>query len=402
MIGDISFRDYKKNDIHGLALYPATMVAPVQNIILQELLKTEQISSVFDPFHGSGTALYEALELSPDIKLIGCDINPLAHLITLVKLQGITKNITKDILELKGNLNTVEADDFSFPNMNKWFRPDITESIKKVRQSIILIKSKKNRLYFWSILSTFIRKYSNTRSSTYKLHSKDTEAIERMKNTLINDFLSSVEDNVSKFTISSSNIKLYKNDVLNQLTKFKEKTVDLSISSPPYGDNATTVPYGQFSSLALHWIDKKDLVFDGWELDNYSSIDRRSLGGNYKGLIDNEKGNLLIKPYLEKISTSKQKKVICFFKDYFIFLDELCRVTNKYIVLTLGNRTVDGININLTSITQEYLEYKNFKNIHKSNRDIPNKRIPRLTSKVNNKSVLSMNKEYVIIHRRIN
>ena len=80
MIGDISFRDYKKNDIHGLALYPATMVAPVQNIILQELLKTEQISSVFDPFHGSGTALYEALELSPDIKLIGCDINPLAHL----------------------------------------------------------------------------------------------------------------------------------------------------------------------------------------------------------------------------------------------------------------------------------------------------------------------------------
>ena len=41
MLGDISFRNYKKNDIHGLALYPAIMVAPLQNIILQELLKSE-------------------------------------------------------------------------------------------------------------------------------------------------------------------------------------------------------------------------------------------------------------------------------------------------------------------------------------------------------------------------
>ena len=58
MLGDISFRNYKKNDIHGLALYPATMVAPVQNIILQELLKSEDIYYVLDPFFGSGTALY--------------------------------------------------------------------------------------------------------------------------------------------------------------------------------------------------------------------------------------------------------------------------------------------------------------------------------------------------------
>lgn len=401
MIGDISFRDYKKNDIHGLALYPATMVAPVQNILLQELLKTDEISSVFDPFYGSGTALYEALELSPNIKLIGCDINPLAYLITAVKLQGVTKNIESDIKKLKNYLNDVQVDDFSFHNMNKWFRSDIIDSLKKIRQSIMRIKSKKNRLYFWSILSTYIRKYSNTRSSTYKLHTKDAESIQRMKNNLIDDFLNGIEQNITKFTISSSNVKLYKNDALKQLIKFKKDSIDLSISSPPYGDNATTVPYGQFSSLALHWIDKKDLAFDGWELDSYSAIDRKSLGGVYKGSIENEMGNLLLQPYLDKISFSKQKKVISFFRDYFLFLDELCRVTKKYIVLTLGNRTVDGVNINLTSITQEYLEYKNFRNIYESNRDIPNKRIPRLTSKVNNKSVLSMNKEYVIIHRRI-
>lgn len=400
MLGDISFRDYKKNDIHGLALYPATMVAPVQNLILQELLKSENIESVFDPFFGSGTALYEALELCPNIKLVGCDINPLAHLITIVKLQGITKSIKTDIEKLKNYLDSVEIDDFSFPNMNKWFRSDIIISLKKIRQSIILIKSKKNRLYFWSILSTFIRKYSNSRSSTYKLHVKNIECILRMKNNLIDDFITSIEQNISKFTISSSNLKLYKNDSLEQLAKFKKNSIDLSISSPPYGDNATTVPYGQFSSLALHWIDKKDLAFDGWELDNYSAIDRKSLGGFYKGPINDEFGKSLLQPYLDNISFSKQKKVISFFKDYFLFLDELCRVTKKYIVLTLGNRTVDGVNINLTSITQEYLVHKNFKNICKCNRDIPNKRIPKLTSRVNNNPVFSMSKEFVIIHRK--
>ena len=401
MLGDISFRNYKKNDIHGLALYPATMVAPVQNIILQELLKSEDICSVFDPFFGSGTALYEALELSPKIKLIGCDINPLAHLITKVKLQGITKNIKNDIENLKDYLDNIQIDNYSFHNMNKWFRSDVIDSLKKIRQSIMLIESKKNRLYFWSILSTFIRKYSNTRSSTYKLHIKDIDSIQRMKNNLIDDFLTSVEQNISKFTISSSNVKLYKKDSLKQLTKFKNNSIDLSISSPPYGDNATTVPYGQFSSLALHWIDKKDLAFDGWELNNYSAIDRKSLGGCYKGSIENKIGNLLLQPFLDNISKSKQKKVISFFRDYFLFLDELCRVTKKYIVLILGNRTVDGVNINLTSITQKYLEHKNFRNIYECDRDIPNKRIPRLTSKVNNNPVFSMNKEFVIIHKKV-
>ena len=30
---------------------------------------------------------------------------------------------------------------------------------------------------------------------------------------------------------------------------------DLIVTSPPYGDNNTTVPYGQYSYLPLQWID---------------------------------------------------------------------------------------------------------------------------------------------------
>ena len=176
--------------------------------------------------------------------------------------------------------------------------------------------------------------------------------------------------------------------------------MDLTITSPPYGDNATTVPYGQFSSLALFWIDRNDLQLEGWELDHYSKIDRMSLGGRRRYDIT-DYGRSLLDPYLAQISFEKQKKVINFFADYFISLDDICRVTNKYIVMTLGNRTVDRVNINLTEITSKYLEHHNFKLINTLSRDIPIKRMPKLTSSVHNQSVPSMNEEFVIIHARV-
>ena len=40
-----------------------------------------------------------------------------------------------------------------------------------------------------------------------------------------------------------------------------------------------SVTYGQFSILILYWINQFDLELDGWEFDNFSKIDRESLGG---------------------------------------------------------------------------------------------------------------------------
>ena len=68
MLKDVSYRDYKKkNDIHGTVLYPGVMVAPVQKDILEKLIDKDNMTSVFDPFHGSGTALYESLEICNNV-----------------------------------------------------------------------------------------------------------------------------------------------------------------------------------------------------------------------------------------------------------------------------------------------------------------------------------------------
>ena len=125
---------------------------------------------------------------------------------------------------------------------------------------------------------------------------------------------------------------LYKEDVINNLSRFKGESIDLLISSPPYGDNPTTVTYGEFSSLSLFWIDKADLELEGWELNSYAVIDTNSLGKN-RGYVDITHENLkLINIFLSKIRKEKQKKVLNFFDDYFKFLDGISRITKKYIV----------------------------------------------------------------------
>ncbi len=399
-MSDISFSNYRKNDIHGVSLYPATMIAPVQHKIMADIFNENIINSVYDPYHGSGTALFEAAKLDLNCHIIGCDINPLAHLITFSKLKGVTKKIIDDIQLLSFQIKNAPEYNFEFYNIYKWFRPDIICSLKKIRWAITQISSKRNRSFFWIVFANVIRKYSNSRSSTYKLHIKDIVDINKLQNNVIQDFMSQVEKNYPKFTIKAPNVTLFKGDILKVSHKLGDKSIDLTITSPPYGDNGTTVPYGQFSSLPLFWIDSKDLQLEGWELLNYSKIDKMSLGGDNRNSLS-DFGNKLLKPYLVKISEAKQQKVINFFADYFISLDDICRVTNKYIVMTLGNRTVDRVNINLTDITSTYLESKGFKLLDTLSRNIPVKRIPKLTSKVNNESVSSMNEEFVIIHSRL-
>ena len=51
---------------------------------------------------------------------------------------------------------------------------------------------------------------------------------------------------------------------------------DLLVTSPPYGDNTSTVPYGQYSYLPLQWIDLHDIDEDAnSRLPSHDPRDRR-------------------------------------------------------------------------------------------------------------------------------
>lgn len=396
------YKEYRKStDIHGVALYPAVMVAPMQRDVLEKIIPLKSKMKIVDPFHGSGTALYESAEVSNSCILYGCDINPFANLITKSKLMGLDDSIKQDINNMTIDILYRDFTMHHFNNIEKWFRDDIINDLSRIKSAISRVTSYKNRLYLWCVFSNIIRKYSNTRTDTYKLYSKSDDKILLTKNNVIDEFLKKAVDSIELYKDITNEFHLVKSDVNNYLKSIEDNYFDICITSPPYGDNPTTVPYGQFSSLPLMWIDPEDLDLEGWELNNYSIIDNRSLGGNKNNIYSlNEYHINLINDTLQGISAKKQTKVLSFFADYFKTLDQIVRVTDKYIVMTLGNRTVDRVNIDLTTITKMYLEMKGFINTDTISRKIIRKRMPSRTSRVNNNSVNSINKEFLIIHQK--
>lgn len=401
----LTFKNYKNNGLNGIALYPAMMIDEMQKCILEEVLKIYEKKEnliLLDPFHGAGTSLLIAKELG--LNQIGFDINPLANLITKVKLYDYDNSIIEDKNKLFSLLDSNdEYEDFSFEKIEKWFREDIIKSLSKIRFSIIKIENKKNRLLFWTIFSNVVRKYSNSRSSTFKLHIKEKSKIVLMENKVIEEFKKEIENTLNKISYSNSknlSTNLYCGDALDLLDTIMDNSIDIICTSPPYGDNSTTVTYGQFSSLALRWILRDDLDNFVNEVDyNYSSIDKLSLGGKKRILPLNLK---CVDLYLNSLSESKKQKVINFVADYVTIFSKLATKLKNggYIILTVGNRKVDNKLFPFVDVNDELAKLYGFVKITEKRRDILNKRIAKKISKVDSNSVESMSEEYILIYKR--
>ncbi len=400
------FSDVVSAGIHKISSYPATMVPDMQNELIR-IIKGEDksVQNILDPFHGSGVTLVEGMK--NDLTPIGIDINPLANLITLVKLQGVSKNQIKFSNNRIINLLYKESFEFEihdFYNINKWYREDFIETFSKIRAAIQKERYKNIRQYYWVCLINILKKYSNTRSSTFKLHVKTQEDIDSMSNDIIEDFIKNIEKSyvfLPSF-VQYNKKSLYIGKAEEILSEFTDGTVDLICTSPPYGDNSTTVTYGQYSMLPLYWIDKSDLgKFDKQLIANYSSIDSNSLGGNQRVRSNFESS--VLNDFLSRIDDKKQKKVKNFVLDYLNVMTELVRVlkVGKYIVLTLGDRRVDNRVVPLSTITTEYLESNGFILEKAITRNIPKKRMPRKVSNVGGNSVESMNQEHVLILKKV-
>lgn len=401
------FSGSKLSGIHKICSYPATMVPDMQKELIEMVIESDDsINNILDPFHGSGVTLVEGASLG--LTPIGFDINPLANLMTLVKLQGVNKKLLK--ASNKKIIKILLDDNIYFPkhefkNIDKWFRDDIIMSLSKVKYAIEQERYKNIRQYYWVCMINIIKKYSNTRSSTFKLHIKKEQDIAQMKDNIFEDFCKKISTSFKHLPdyTKEKKVLLSVGDTSQLLTKIEHNSIDLICTSPPYGDNGTTVTYGQYSMLPLFWMNKKDLAqFDESLLENYSSIDSASLGGKRQRRNKQQYNLSKITEYLKKISQPKQRKVRDFVNDYLNAFDKMCDVLKpgKLMIVTLGNRRVDNQILPLTEITKDFLLDKNFSIEAELSRNIPVKRMPRKVSRVNNESVKSMNTEYILILKK--
>lgn len=396
------FKGKIKTGIHNIGKYPATMVPDMQYELLSIIAKQIKGNNIklLDPFCGSGTTLVIAQDLGIDST--GIDINPYATLLSYVKTNIYDyEKVQIAIDKIENNLNKEQNyEEHYFYNIEKWFRKDIIQSLSKIRQFIIAEEDASIRKFFWVCLSETIFKFSNDRTSTFKLHILPEEKINLIQDNCIEFFIDKIKENASLLSYEEKNkVNIIYGDCCDVMQhKLKEK-FKIICTSPPYGDNSTTVTYGQASILYLKWIDNKDLLCEPSVLETYSKIDKISIGGE-KREASNTKSIQLLNNYLNEISVDKRSKVINFFEDYYIALKsmESCLAKDGYLIMTVGNRSVDAIMQPLDSITIEMADKLGLQLVSKFNRNILYKKTPLILYPAKNKKIInSISEETILI-----
>lgn len=410
----------RRHHCHDLIQYPAMMVPEMQGELIDAVLESDHnVRKVLDPFVGSGTTLGEAMCRGLDF--YGIDINPLSILACEVKAGPLYIEELKEKSSLV--LGLIKADksnnvEVEFDGIDKWFLKKTQIELSAIYRSIKNEPSKWARKIFWLSMSGAVRSVCKSRGSTYKLHIKTDEQI-KVTPSAIDVFEKNLIKNIKNIekqkkiigengflgrTSSKSFVAIINANMAGKIEK--ELSCDLLISSPPYGDNQTTVTYGQFSYLPLMWIDLKDI--DGLAQDgllmNKSTIDSMSLGGSlkdsakkYEEIKEKSKSFVNVIDEIKKINPENIKKLISFVYDLELALSnclELLR-SDAYMIWTLGNRRISNIEIPLNKIVREILEFKECCFVGEIERKIPTKRMA-----VRNKTSKTMGKESILIMRK--
>lgn len=424
-----SERDY----VHDFCTYPAMMVPKMQREMLDVCLEHLQGSTLrlLDPFAGSGTILVEGMLRG--LNIVGIDVNPLAILLCKAK----TTILDPD--ELQTKTTQLHAWITTHPNIplhrfdgiNKWFTDQAISDLSQIRAGIIEEPSVVYRRFFWASFCEVVRIVSNSRDCTYKLHIKEQKDIDSYSVDAINLFKSTLQYNICKYNEFHSElqkrghlkkdssaykgqVKIVLGDSIDYLNHSKQK-YSLVFTSPPYGDNHTTVSYGQYSIMPLRWINYHDIdeAVDDTLLATLYEIDNQSLGGKSsnksltparKKVVNKSKTLKAQLDQINNIASQQSNKIIAFYSDYDRFLSALSRKMkpNAISVWTLGNRKVAKQEIFMNKIMIELCEPYHLQLLTNFTRQILNKRMPKLNGYQGEEKGLqsTMTREHILIFVR--
>lgn len=417
--------NYSRNDFaRSILNYPAMMVPSVQEPIIERLSEAlNKNVSLLDPFMGASNTLVTGMKYGMDV--FGQDINPLSILLSQVKTNFYQKEELVDADQrVISCINSDSSDviEVSFTNINKWFTEDVQIDLSKIYRAIRREPNLRIRKFFWVTLAETIRLTSNDRTSTFKMHMRPIEEIKARQVSAIKTFSSISKKNIKNF-VDYISVLVEKGHIKKgKYTKNAEvvwgdtnsgintkKTFNLLVTSPPYGDNQTTVTYGQFSYLPLQWIPLEDIDIS-IEMDylkTAQAIDNRSLGGQIKESINDIEERVFdksktLKKFINQFKNGERKKaekVTRFINDLDNSIDKMLprMREDSFLVWTIGNRNVNKQVVQNDLILNELFASKGVNLFTDLERDILSKRMPGR----NNFSDM-MSKEKILIFKKTN
>lgn len=453
--------DFKDEDVreytHGIHNYPAMMVCPISRNIIQLVNKIIHIDTLFDPFTGSGTVLVEGM-LAGIKNIYGNDINPLALFLSKVKTKPldinelqfeaqqlftrINKRYEPYIIQIDGaddimrhlyNLdltakngwgseapqylfkykedNYLDIDIPHFKNIGYWFKPRVILLLSLIKSEINKISNKDIRNFVFVAFSETIRFVSNRRNGEFKMFRMPVAKVEKFEPDVIKEFLTILNRNIEKmnsFNEACTDIKenslvtIYNNNA-TLLSDIPSESVDLVITSPPYGDSRTTVAYGEYSRLSLQWLD----LFELSEKE-IMGIDKTLMGGNkYRNGFEYNISSQTLRESLEHIKDTDLERAGDVYSFYLDLENSISAISDKtksngYQFWVVGNRTVKGEVLLTDKIISEIAESYNLEHIYTIDRNIINKVMPALNSPTNESGVKSstMTNEHIVVLRK--
>jgi 16S rRNA G966 N2-methylase RsmD len=394
--------------------YPAMMVSPMQGALLDAVIaERERPPHVMDPFVGSGTTMLEARRRG--LRFTGVDINPLAILLCQVEASEV------DTLEIeraaervsrraRRALSSTPAPTGAW--VTKWYRPDVARSMAALQQTIKRIDELEVRRALWVALAELARVAGNQRPNAPKLQTRPAEQLDRELDIFARFLALSLStaavvgernEELAAQRAPSPDLRLTDARRIGPLA-YK---ADLLLTSPPYGDNHTTMPYGQVAFLPLRWIELADIdpSFDRNLTARSQTLDTASLGGSLQldecVMADTMARSTRLTKVLQAMGDRPphaRARTASFFCDLDQALGTVCDQLSPdaHAVLTLGGKTTYGIPVPTAAIVEQLLKARGFRKLQQLTRTLRrNRRMPTR----NERSGLIC-KETVLVMRR--
>lgn len=393
-----------KKYTHCYHNYPAMMIPQVANRLIK--LYGKKAKTLFDPYCGTGTSLVEAT--LNGIDAFGTDLNPLAGLIAEAKtttmdlqiLDLYLKEFSDFLFSLNFGIKKINVVVPEFKNIAFWFKGETREKLATIKFFIDNIKDERVKKFFLVAFSETVRESSLTRNSEFKLYRMSEKQRDKFNPDVFGIITSKLVRNrigLIEYIEKRKDTKaiIYYFNSAEDIEKIEDNSIDIVVTSPPYGDSRTTVAYGQFSRLSNQWLG----------IENASQLDNQLMGGKVRNI--GKVGIKVIDTTIEKVAEQDEKRakeVYSFYDDYSKSIANVSRVVKKngcacYVV---GNRRVKGITLPTDEITKSLFQEYGFEHENTFIRNIPNKRMPSKNSPTNvtGKKATTMNHEYIVIMRK--
>lgn len=389
--------------IHGIHAYPAKFPAFIASKAIQLAYKSGiEVNTVSDIFCGCGTVAIEA-KLN-GVNFWGCDINPVATLITKAKTGNYSISKLEELYNLIQDSYSNNRNVYNYEETNEriryWFKQEQFYDLSKLKEAIMSIPKGKYRTCFECLFSSILKPTSKWLTKSIK------PQIDPNKN--IADVWRTFERQFRKFTKCVSDMPQTQSKIeivtCSILTKRSLPKVDLIITSPPYVTSYEYADLHQLSSLWLDFTDDYTLLRKGTMGSAYNSetfnYDILELNETAREIILELKSN-------KKISKAKIKSIARYYIDMQKATEQCYKMLNPHgmALFVIGDTEYKGTQIHNSRQLVESLIKSGFREVTVSKRKIRNKILTpyrdesgKFTSNKDDREIY--HEEFVIVGRK--